>query len=53
MSIQTIPNYFLGLLFIIYYKSHTDFLIYKKHCTQNYFINLAHEQIHGKPKKKV
>jgi len=29
------------------------FLIYKIHCTQIYCINLAHEQIHGKPKRNV
>jgi len=29
------------------------FLIYKIHCTQIYYINLAHEQIYGKPKRNV
>ena len=41
-----------GFLALYIRKVILTFLIYKTHCTQIYFINLAHEQINGKPKKK-
>ena len=39
-------------LFLFIRKVMLTFLINKTHCTQIYYINLAHEQIYGKPKRK-